>query len=152
LAGLAREWREQLPKLGRLNLQITRERHGLTIKELRAGATDFHAINWDPGAHEPDITIMQLDLIIAPRKFKFEINNIAAASIHAVGRHFQRKIGEVDDKSVLRELHTMAVWYLKLPEHRPGQQFEIDGWRGDMVDVGQRELVASVRTYLDADA
>ena len=106
LAGLARQWRALVPEHGRLQLTIDHRRTRLTIAETRIGAANYWQEEWD--SVEPGILLLHMRLHIAPHVFDADMVPLAAVSLHALARRYQ-KAWQVGDAAIFADLCSLAA-------------------------------------------
>jgi hypothetical protein len=152
LRDAARAWRLSLPDVGRLELSISNDTRSLMISELRVGASDFRAPDWQLPANEPGVLVQGLQLRVARRQFDFAILPLANVSLHALARRFQR--GTPTEATLMMEM--LALGHLATTATIPGAEIVLPvpggRWVGTVAEVMMRSgknRVLNVRTYKD---
>jgi hypothetical protein len=144
----ARAWRDDVPSFGRLKLEIEAANRRLVIRELRMGAAHHAEGGWI--SPEEAIVIFVVGFYIGRQGFKFFQELIAAVSLHALARRFERGIDNTD-AAIRADLIALAGAAVN-SAIGPSGQFQIsvaDGaWGGRMHRVNADTVIQSVRTFL----
>jgi hypothetical protein len=152
LVDVARKW-ACMPALGLLDSasDLDLRKRTLRISQLRACPSDFRAASWN--VDEPGLSVLGLQLDIAPHRFDFAMPSLVTVSLHAL-RRFQRGI-DVTDAAIFADLHTLARAHLRLSTGPVGDTFEVNAsggcWYGNMTDAATgagTDRVLSVRTFM----
>jgi hypothetical protein len=102
LAGLAHGWRNRLPPLSRLDLEIdlNPRRKTIAIRELRLTSSAYRDTGWDETASEIGLIVALIELRIGPADYRFQWFTVAHLSLHAIARRLQRAHHGLADRAV----------------------------------------------------
>jgi hypothetical protein len=154
LQHIERTLRLGLPENGRLALtHVMNKRKGkLIVCDIRVVAGTFRHLDWADESFEESLSLVIIDSRFGPGTVRIKNMAIAAISLHAIARRYQRSFNH-RDKSVLKDLSSLALNANKLLENDGDFRCETgDGaWIGKRMlaehhDVPQRIL--AVRTWL----
>jgi len=139
LAAVSRAWRVVMPPTGRISQELTLDRKALCIVETRLCPQRYHVSAWEADAWEPGVAVVRLSLRIAPyTRLSLSIQNLCCASLHALGRRFERGCQRTDD-AIIADLAALAAAHEALVEQPEGSSFDLpvaDGrWLGSVLDV-----------------
>lgn len=152
VAGAMRAWRHTMPGENRVSLDITMRSGRAHIHQICFLASELSRPHWN--GWEPGVVLTELDVTLDRRRGDMAERDLAAFSLHAMARRFQRSssAAERTDAAVLRDMAALAVHD---PDTMPEGEFSLPAANGCW--VGHRTLfegkpVLSVRTFYDADA
>jgi hypothetical protein len=108
LQNALREWREAVPTRGRIALETRLNEHTkrLQITELRARPAVFTRSEWS-GEMEPSILVVVVGMSARPKRFSATHATLAAISLHALARRYQRA-RDTSDAALLHDLRVLA--------------------------------------------
>jgi hypothetical protein len=153
LQDVARQWRTELPELGRLDLHIDCGRKHLLIDELRIGASRFRGVGWDES--EGGVTVLGLRLHVAVQVFDFTRVTLANISQHALARWHQRSFSATLD-ALRADVRELARAHDRFVDAEPGSDFTLSvrngEWVGAITEIAERDTLNSrilnVRSFL----
>lgn len=150
LAKAAREYRQRMPEVGRLSLDIEHHKTRLLISDLHIGASDLQHEIWQRA--EPGIALMRLEIEAAPRRCRTDLTYLACVSLHALARRLQRSFS-VHDADITNDMRALIAAHAL--HQRIGTEFKVerpDGcWVGTVTEVAtkrNRQRILNVRTFL----
>jgi hypothetical protein len=153
LVGVARLW-ACMPGRGLLDssTDLDLRKRTLRISQLRVCPSAFRAAAWN--VDEPGLSVLGLQLDIAPHRFEFAMPSLVTVSLHALGRRYQRAV-DVSDTAIFDDLHTLARSHLRLATGAVGDAFEVEAsggcWHGNVTDAATNagtDRILSVRTFM----
>lgn len=151
ITDLARNWRNQLDGSTRLGLVIDfdPDKRGILITDCRVTVLEFNLSDWPENHLEEGLSLILIRFHVAPHDFSLTAERLAFISHHALGRRFQRGIGQ-GDTDVIADLANLVVDHDQLITHQPFVCRTKSGvWAGEPnVLYGRPETVLAVRTFM----
>jgi hypothetical protein len=133
--------------------EVKRDRGGVMVSELRITGSRWRNTSWHVRADdwEDGVSLTVLAVSTFSGKVDVVIRPLAAVSLHALARRYERGAGRAD-ADILRDLHAIADWPDGADRIAVGHGF----WRGASVravDDNQRQAIdmLAVRTFLAAE-
>jgi hypothetical protein len=160
LTDIARRWRAEVPSRFRLSLDVQRDKHhGTTITEQRMCASQMRCEEWEAEYKEQAISILCVELLADKKRTSFQNHVVAAISLHALGRWFQR-VREPTEANLIADVRALAAHIMTLHElERRDFTAPVPRgvWTGHLVAVenpsnGQLICICACRTFIDSDS
>ena len=155
LTGAARGWRERLPPLSRLALEIDLQQRGkaLTIREMRLSSSEYRDAAWTEA--ERGLVVMMIGLACGPFRYEFTKHTLCHVSHHALARRMERG-SDTSDAAIKRDLKLLGQAQHGLADAANGTDFTVPvpggNWLGNVALMrnprGSFDVALAVRTYL----
>jgi hypothetical protein len=148
LVAIERQWRS-IPQAGCLRLTVRRDKRSMSIEDTRITATTSKNTQWGDRS-EKSICLIESSLALTKRHAETTATTLAAVSLHALGRWYQRAF-TTNDTAMLLDLALVvkAVPTLdpnavdvELPSENGGS------WRGAIVETLNGKSVINIRTFV----
>jgi hypothetical protein len=150
---LGATWTRLVPAGFSFDREVKRDRGGVMVSELRITGSRWRNDSWRVGADdwEDCVSLTVLAVSTYSGKVKVVIRPLAAVSLHALARRYQRGAGRAD-ADIVHDLHVIADWQDCADSVAAGT----GRWFGGAVptrDDNQRQAieVLAVRTFIAAD-
>jgi hypothetical protein len=148
LVAIEQQWRS-IPPAGCLRLTVRRDRRSMSIEDTRITATTSKNIEWGD-ASEKSICLIESSLALTKRHAETMTTTLAAVSLHALGRWYQRAFTThgtammLDLALVVRAVPTLDpnATDVELPSGNGGS------WRGAIVETLNGKNVFNIRTFV----
>jgi hypothetical protein len=149
LVAIEQRWRS-IPSGGCLRLTVRREKRSMSIEDTRITATTSKNAEWGGDASEKSICLIESSLALTKRHAETMATTLAAVSLHALGRWYQRAF-TTNDNAIMRDLALIVKAVptldckctdLELPSGNGGS------WRGSMVETLNGTSVFNIRTFV----
>jgi hypothetical protein len=157
IAGAMRAWRMSLPPVNRVSLSIQMQRGVAQIDELFLASSELSRPGWGLGEWEPGLCLASMSIRLGRCKVEMTERDLAAFSLHAVGRRFQRGASAADRSSaaVMRDLGALAS--LQAPDGlAAGSAIALPTgsgsgcWVGEAVSIDGK-MTSLIRSFFHAD-
>src|SRR6202012_181595 len=99
LIAIEQRWRS-IPPAGCLRLTVRRDKRSMSIENTRITATTSKNIEWGD-ASEKSICLIESSLALTKRQAETTTTTLAAVSLHALGRWYQRALATTDTAMLL---------------------------------------------------
>jgi hypothetical protein len=148
LVAIEQQWRS-IPPAGCLRLTVRRDRRSMSIEDTRITATTSNNIEWGD-ASEKSICPIESSLALTKRQAETMATTLAAVSLHALGRWYQRAF-TTNDAAMLLDLALVIeavppldpnATDIQLPSGNGGS------WRGAIVETLNGKSVFNIRTFV----
>jgi hypothetical protein len=150
---LGATWSRLVPAGLSFEREVKRGRDGVMASEVRITGSRWRNDAWHGGADdwEDGVSLTALAVSTYSGKVKVVIRPLAAVSLHALARRYQRGAGRAD-AAIVRDLQVIADWPDGADSIAAGNGF----WRGASVratDDNQQAAIdmLAVRTFLAAE-
>jgi hypothetical protein len=148
LVAIEQQWRS-IPPAGCLRLTVRRDKRSMSIEDTRIAATTSKNTQWGD-ASEKSICIVESSLALMKRHAETTATTLAAVSLHALGRWYQRAFSTndiammLDLALVVKAVSTLDpnVIDVDLPSENGGS------WRGAIVETLNGKNVINIRTFV----
>jgi hypothetical protein len=151
LSHLERQWRTTIPALGRLGFATERRKGRLVVADVRLFASSFRRLSWRDDAYEDALSLFISSGRFGPDQVSIKHLPIAAISLHAIARRYQRSF-DSSDEAVFRDLSEIALHVGDLLGLAIFRQPAGDGgWHGSTVQSSYNnceQRILSVRTFI----
>jgi hypothetical protein len=112
IAAASRAWAMQMPEFGRLGeRRVRKSSRALTIAEARLSSGRLRQPTWDQGETDPGFSIAFITLELSETMCKLTAHMVAAVTLHAVGRWFQRASSDDSETALLADFARLAAEY-----------------------------------------
>jgi hypothetical protein len=148
IISIEKQWRS-IPAGGCLRLNIHRDKRSITIEDTRIAATTSNSSEWGD-ASETSICLVENSLELTKRRAESGATILAALSLHALGRWFQRA-RVTDPTSMMRDLTLVVNAVPDLVEKDDEVLVpSINGgsWRGAIAYTRKGQRVVNIRTFV----
>jgi hypothetical protein len=148
LVAIEQQWRS-IPPAGCLRLTVRRDKRSMSIEDTRITATTSKNVEWGDGS-EKSICLVESSLALTKRHAETTATTLAAVSLHALGRWYQRAF-TTNDIAMLRDL---ALVVKAVPALDPSAtDVEVPSgnggsWRGAIVETLNGKPVFNIRTFV----
>jgi hypothetical protein len=149
LLEIEQKWRS-MPAAGCLRLAVQRDKRSMLIADTRITAAKAKNLEWG-GASEISICLVESSLALSKRQVETKAATVAAVSLHAMGRWYQRAFA-TNDYAMMHDLAlvvtaasalvTEAADAVRVPSPNGGS------WRGAVVETLEGNRIVNVRTFL----
>jgi hypothetical protein len=154
---LVRDWRQRLPKPGRLAVHARYQDGRLRIGETRLAPSSVRLPGWPADDDEPCVTLVLREILIVPKERIFRASDVdlAVFGLHAIGRRLERGASR-EDFDIGQDCHALGKHYPALAVGK-APDFKIFGisggaWVGKvMVDGASERPFLLVRTFTKAE-
>jgi hypothetical protein len=148
LVAIEQQWRSISPA-GCLRLTVRRDKRSMSIEDTRIAATTSKNAQWGD-ASEKSICLVESSLALTKRHAETTATTLAAVSLHALGRWYQRAFTTndiammLDLALVVKAVPTLDpnVIDVDLPSENGGS------WRGAIVETLNGKNVINLRTFV----
>jgi hypothetical protein len=152
LVDAERRWRNAVPALGRLAMEVDGENlRAPCFIELRVVCGVFHAATWPDDGQEPGVLVGWHAVEFDQGSVASRFVSLAAVSLHALARRYQRG-RDTSETAIFADLARLADNF-RLVVTLPRFAIAVPGgtWVGEPMNTGEATVLA-VRTYYDADS
>ena len=141
LTGATRGWRERLPPLSRLALEIDLQQRGkaLTIREMRLSSSEYRDAAWTEA--ERGLVVMMIGLACGPFRYEFTKHTLCHVSHLALARRIERgsdtsDTSDTSDAAIKRDLKLLGQAQHGLADAANGTDFTVPvpggNWLGNV--------------------
>lgn len=148
LLAIEQRWRS-IPTAGCLRLTVRRDKRSMSIKDTRVTATTANNPEWGD-AFETGICLIESSLVLTRRHVETKATILAAVSLHALGRGYQRAFA-INHGAIMLDLALLAAAVPALAANATDlavQSPNGGSWRGAIVQMHDGQHVINIRTFL----
>jgi hypothetical protein len=148
LVAIEQRWRS-ICGAGCLRLSICRDKRSMLIQDTRIVTTVSSNIAWG-GASEKSICLIESSLALTKRNAETAATMLAAISLHALGRWYQRAF-ITDDITLMLDLALVVAAAPGLVARASDVEVNSENggcWRGMVVDTRDGGTLVNIRTFV----
>jgi hypothetical protein len=148
LISIEQQWRS-IPSAGRLRLAVRRDKRSMLIQDTRIVAATSRNAEWGD-ASEKSICLVESSLLLTKRRAEATVTMLAALSLHALGRWYQRAFA-TDEVAMLVDLGLVVAAVPGLTANASGAEVKSQNggcWRGMIVVTPDGTPIVNIRTFI----
>lgn len=157
LISVQRSW-EDMPLQGTVISNVTRDKTGLYIKEVRLSASKLRVETWEEDSFEVGLSMSFFILTVTKEVCRFHTHELYFIGLHALSRLYQKggyTIGDLDDTAVMAAIGKLFTTYSSAFEGS-GATFAVSAsggyWRGERCQSYRADkpgTILRVKTWME---